>query len=201
MARQADRAHRLAQQRLSDAVERRLAALLLALPDPREQRAMDAYNAVAAPTVAGGQRQAAQLAIGYLAAVAPPTKAASLDRALDGVLVNAASAVARSPVLRLWSLLDDGLDEREAREAAGSYAGGLATNDLKVAQYGGLEEGARVSGGRVRGWRKEVHPGCCEWCRVVSGESVGRVKVYKRADTVSFHDRDRCSAAPVLRGE
>jgi hypothetical protein len=196
VARAADRTHRRAQRRLYDQVAATLAALIDALQDPRAQTAMDIYNRAATRTVGGGQRRAAQLAFAYLATLAPPVQPASVERALRGVLVDSGSAVARSPILNLWSALDEGTPVAQAKQAAGSYAGALASNDLAVAERGGLDEGARASGERIVGWRKELDPNCCDWCQQVADE-----RVYRSADSVPFHERDRCSAAPVFAGE
>jgi hypothetical protein len=196
MSRQADQTHRRAQRWLGELTAARLKAVIAALPDPRDQTAMDTYNTAAVPIVAGGQHRSAQLALAYLAAVAAPRTPASVDRALRGVLVTGDSPVTRSPILRMWSLIDHGQPAQEAAVAAGSYAEALASNDLQVAEHAGLEEGARVAGERIVGWRKELDPGCCDWCQLVGAE-----RIYKAADTVPFHERDRCSVSPVLAGE
>lgn len=156
---------------------------------------MDAYNRAAAPVVAGGQHRAAQLAVAYIATQAQPRSTPALGVALRDLIVTRASPVTRSPILRLWSLIDDGHAVAEAQGAAGSYAEALASNDLQVAERAGLNEGARVAGERVVGWRKALDPGCCAWCQRLA------VGTYRSAESVPFHERDRCSVAPILKGE
>ena len=196
MARAADQVHRRAQVRLAEVTAARLKAVLERLPDPTGQEAMDDYNRAAVPIVAGGQTRAAQVAVGYIATLAAPTRTPSVARAVRGVLVDKDAPVARSPVLRLWKLVEEGSAIADAVTAAGSYAEALASNDLQAAQHAGLEEGASSAGQRIVGWMKELDPECCDWCRLV-----GEERVYYRADTVSSHERDKCSVRPVFEGE
>lgn len=173
----------------------RLQGLIFALPDaPGEQDAMVAYNAAAAIVVAGGQHRAAQLALAYIGRQATARTTPSIGDALRPVLVTRESAVARSPVLRLWALLGEGATTVDAKTAASSYADALGSNDLQVAERAGLDEGARVADAHIVAWRKVLDPGCCEWCHKTS------TRTYRSADSVPFHERDRCSAAPVLEG-
>ena len=177
-----------------------LAALLLAIRDPSSDEAFELYAAQAATVVGGAQRRSALFAIAYLAQLSPPareTPPATVDRALTGTAVTAASPVARSPMLRLLARLKDGDDELLARQAAGSYAGALATGDLHAAERGGLDEGARAGRRQIRGWRKELSVDPCPWCVTIASGG-GR---YRRAETVPFHERDRCGVAPVFVDE
>lgn len=191
----ADERHRLAQTRLSENVRARLAALILALPNPTEQAAMDAYVRAAVPIVGGGQRLAATLALSYMRDVTA-ARAGSVARATEGVLVTAESPVARSPILRVWGALADGVALAEALDMGGSYAGALASGDLQIAERSGLTEGARASGREITGWRKQLSFSACKWCRKVGAE-----RVYNSAETVPFHDRDHCGVAPILAEE
>lgn len=197
-----DRKHRLAQERLADVTSRKLAALIFALDDPEADDAIERYAPLAARVVAGGQHRSARFSIAYLAASAPPVTGKSppsLTRALDGVLVTPESAVARSPVLRLKARLADGDELPVARQSAASYAQGLATGDLQAAERGGLDEAARASGKKVRGWRKVLSSDACPWCVTIASDESGR---YHSADSVPFHARDHCSVAPVFeKGE
>jgi hypothetical protein len=161
---------------------------------------MDAYNRRAYLIVAGAQVRSAQVAIAYMSLVVPfdrtrPTPTAASAIAAAGVAVTAASPVARSPILRLWHLIDDGAGEAEAKLAASSYADELASTDLHVAQRAGLESGARAGHRRIDGWRKDLSADACDWCRLVAG------RTYRSADSVPFHSRDNCSVAPVLEEE
>jgi hypothetical protein len=190
-----DEAHRRAQQQLAGNVSARLAAMIAGLPAAREQAAMDVYNQAAARLVAGGQRRAAQLAIGYLSLIVdgqPGRAAPSPDRAIADVRVSPQSAVAYSPILRLWYLIDQGLELGDAKLAAGSYADELATNDLHAAQRAGLDEAAHAADRRIEGWQKQLAGDACEWCRSVA------TKTYASAESVPFHPRDACSVSPVV---
>lgn len=171
-----------------------------ALDDPEADDAIERYAPVATRIVGGGQERSALFAIAYVSKLAPRARSKSaptVARALDGVLVTAESPVARSPVLRLKSLLSEGVEEAEARQAAASYARGLATGDLQSAERGGLQEAARASAKRVKGWRKVLSSSACPWC-VKIADGGGR---YKAADTVPFHARDECGVAPVFEEE
>ena len=197
MAPPADRAHRAAQRRLDEAIAARLAAILAGIADPTVQAAMDVYNLAAVAVVGGGQRRSVQLAFAYVGALIAYRRAPRLERALEPVLVTRASPVTRSPILRVWKLLEEGAAREEAVARASSYAGELASNDLQVAQRGGLDEAAHASGQRIRGWRKDLSPTACEWCVRVGSKS-GR---YKSAESVPFHENDRCGVVPVFEAE
>ena len=189
-------AHRRAQTALDLRVGDRLAKMIAALPAPREQGSMDAYNRASFHLVAGGQHRAGQLALAYLARIAPFSRPAQLTAALASILVTPESPVTRSPILRLWSALAEGSELAEAVAVAGSYAYQLSSNELQVAQRAGLEEGAHASGEEIVGWRKELSPDCCDWCVLV-----GEDRVYHSPDTVPFHERDSCGVTPVLASE
>jgi hypothetical protein len=191
--------HRQAQRRLSGALTRSLAVLIAGLPDPTSQEAMELYSSESLRLVAGGQQQAAQLAIAYMTILSPPARRrlpASTARALaGGVAVTPDSPVTRSPVLRLWERIEAGDELPVAQASASSYAGGLASGDLAVAERGGLNEGERAGSRPVRGYSKELSGAACDWCRSVAG------RVYRSADAVPFHQRDRCSVAPVFNDQ
>jgi hypothetical protein len=191
-----DRRHRQAQDRLGQTLQAGLMGALMALPDPDTDQARAAYAAFAVRMVGGAQRRSADLAIGYLARLSPPRVGApaSVTRALTGVTVHPDSPVATSPILRLLARLAQGEEELVARQAAGSYAGALGSGDRQAAERGGLTEGARAGSRPVRGWRKELGPGACDWCIQIAS-SGGR---YRAPETVPFHDRDHCGVAPVF---
>jgi hypothetical protein len=191
-----DHRHRRAQQRLAETLQAGLMGAMLALPEPDSDASRAAYAAFAVRLVGGAQRRSADLAIGYLARLSPPPVGApaSVARALEGVIVHPESPVATSPILRLLARLAEGDEEPDARRAAGSYAGGLGSGDVQAAERGGLSEGARAGGRRVRGWRKELGPGACGWCIEIAAGG-GR---YRAPETVPFHERDHCGVAPVF---
>lgn len=191
-----DERHRLAQKRLDENVFARLYALLAGLSEPREQAAMDVYNTGAAAIVGGGQRASVQLAFAYVGALLRFKRQPSLDRALAPVLVSRESSVTRSPILRAWSMIDEGLPQSEAISSAQSYARRLASNELQVAERNGLDEGAHAAERKIRGWRKQLAASPCPWCVRVGGQ-----RVYRSAETVPFHENDECGVAPVFERE
>lgn len=187
----ADLDHHRAQQRLQQLTRAAVNALLLRITLDRSEQVRDAYALQNSRLIAGGQHQAVMFAFAYIAAYAAPQTPPEPARALDGRLVTPETPSALVGLLRLWALLDQDTPEFEARQAAGSYAGGLASGDVLSAQRGGLDEAARVSGRRVR-WRKQLSPDACEWCRTIAAGGAR----YHAADTVPFHLRDRCTVAP-----
>jgi hypothetical protein len=188
------------QERLAETLEAALMGLLLRLPEPATEDAFERYARQAVRLVGGAQHRSATFAMAYVAQLSPPAPLRpppTTDRALAGTAVTAASPVARSPVLRLLARLKDGDDELVARQAAGSYAGALGTGDLHAAERGGLDEAARAGTRRITGWRKELSVDPCPWCVTIASGG-GR---YRRAETVPFHERDRCGVAPVFADE
>jgi hypothetical protein len=168
--------------------------MIAALPEPRAQEALAVYNVAAARSVAGAQRRAAQLAIAFIGSYAPVVNP-SIDRALEGIVVTRDAPVTRSPILRLWRDLDEGVERGLAITAASSYARSLSSGDLQVAQRGGLREGARATGRKNVRWRKELSGDACEWCRAVGGD-----RTYASPDDVPFHANDACSVSPAFEG-
>ena len=197
MSPELDVQHRRAQRFVAEATSSALASLIASLPDPESQEAMELYAPNAARIVSGGQDRSARFAIAYVGKLVPRSRTKSPPtsaRALADVLVTTESPVARSPMLRLWGTLADGEALEEARRRASSYAEELATGDLQSATRAGLEEGARASAKRVRGWKKELSADACSWCRKIA-DGGGR---YHSPDSVPFHARDHCSVAPVF---
>jgi hypothetical protein len=190
-----DQRHRQAQIRLAGTVSARLAAILTTIPEIQSQQAMETYSGEAARLVAGGQHRSAQLALAYVIKLSPPAPGKlppTVDRALQGKLVDTYSPVATSPMLKVWGLMAEGEEEALARAAGASHADGLASGDLQVAQRSGLEEGARAGARPIKGWAKQLSGSACEWCREVAGQ------VFSDPDSVPFHQRDRCSVGPVF---
>lgn len=199
-----DEQHRVRQRAIQAGVGASLGALLGAMETLDEQELAD-YVDGAYPIVAGGQQETAETAVGYIGVIAvararargrrytphrPPDPAAALTR--TGVAVTPDSRSLVAPVLRARALVDDGQALSAAIEAASSYAAGLSSNDLQAAQRVGLTEGADASGLKVHGWRKGLGPAACSWCQAIAD------KVYALADSIPFHDNDRCGVEPEL---
>jgi hypothetical protein len=188
-------AHRLAQRRLDEQTSAKLAAMLRSFDDPTSQASFDAYNLAAAKLVGGAQRRAAQLALVYFQSFGRYSSPPIVERAIKDVRVDRESPVTRSPMLRIAKLVGEGLVVAAAVDQAARYAGSLSSNDLQVAQRGGLAEGASVSSRDVIGWTKELSGDACAWCQEVAEG------VYGDPDGVPFHENDQCAVTPVFAGE
>lgn len=185
--------HRDRQRAVTAAVGARLAAALRNLPDVSDESSAR-YVAQAVPVIVAGQRTAATLAAGYVRALAPATGPLErpVDLTLGDLAVTADTAWVASPIIRARAKLAAGNTYLAAIDAAASYAEGLASGDLAVAQRLGLEAAAGASGAGVRGWVKEADGAACRWCQDVAQG------VYSSAESVPFHDNDRCSVAPLF---
>jgi hypothetical protein len=186
--------HRQRQQQTQATVGAMLARLVRALPDLSDDAA-ELYVARAVPVIVAGQRNAAALAAGYVRAAAPTLRRdRPPDLSLGALAVTAETPWVASPIIRGRAKLAQGLAWAEALDAAGAYAGELASGDLQRAMRFGLDAGADAVGARVR-WRKELSGGACPWCVTVAAGS------YTSADSVPFHEHDRCSVAPEFDEE
>lgn len=199
-----DAAHVGRQRALQNAVAASLRVLLAGMPD-LDEPALAEYVDGAYPLVAGGQREAADTAAGYIGALAVG-RARALEqpyrpaRVLDvfgaltksGVLVQPDSRSLVAPVLRARAVVAEGELEAVALEQASSYAAGLSSNDLQAAQRVGLGEGSTASGLHPSGWAKTPAGSACKWCRSIADN------VYRHPDEVPFHDHDRCGVGPAL---
>jgi len=187
---EADDLHRLAQLALRDQTGAALRLLVATVPLIRSEIVRAWFAGEVARIVAGGQWQAAGLAVGYLADLVAFTETPDLDTALDGELLTADQPGASFGFGRMWWLIDNGADELEARENAAAATAIRSTADLMNAERVGLDEGARVAERQPR-WRKEPGPDPCDWCLEIVSEGAR----FLAADTVPFHQGDRCSVA------
>lgn len=163
------------------------------------QADLEQYVNAAYPTVAGGQKVAADHGAGYITALVRErlrARASTVDVAgalrKSGVIVTPESRSLVAPVLRARALVAEGESLPSALKAASSYAGALSSLDLQAAQRVGLNEGARAAEVAVEGWVKETGPTACEWCIAVSGQTYGD------AEAVPFHENDQCVVVPEL---
>jgi hypothetical protein len=188
--------HRRAQQGIQAELERQLHAMVSGLPDLSEET-LQTYAAASSTQTAAAQMRSAKVAAGYMAARTGPTTRArrrvrlDLEGALSDTIVTDSSPVAVSPVLRARALEPE-LGLSAALEEAAGYAVELGSNDVQAAQRAGLDSSAGALGARVVGWQKETGGQACPWCELVAGE-----RLYHDADSVPYHDRDRCSVSPV----
>jgi hypothetical protein len=187
----ADGLHRRAQQALQQQVMAAVHGLITAITLDRTQTVRDAYAAAHSHLVAAGEYQAALLAVTYVGAYAPPRLTPDLPTALAGTLMTPDHPGAIVGLLRLWTLLDQGTPEPQARTEAGSFTANLTGGDMQAAQRVGLDEGARIAERRLR-WRKDPAPGACDWCRMIASGGAR----YHSASSVPFHQSDRCAVVP-----
>lgn len=164
----ADELHQQAQSRLRAAARRLVAALVLAVPLDDVAMARD-FPVAVSRVVAGGQWQAARLALAYIRAHVAPLRPPNLAAALEDVLVTPESAHALAGLEQLRQLLEQGVDEPVARQTAGFQAGNIASTDVQAASRAGLDEAARAAGRPEVMWRLQPGPSACEWCTFIAG--------------------------------
>jgi len=144
---------------------------------------IEAFIAEATPYTNAGIAEAGDLASAYLSEMTGkairPSDLIAPTIAWDG------------PFLRTWHNLSEGMPYAEAKESGASVAemtGYTATNDGAVARMG-------QPGTKVRGWRRVINAGACEWCRVVS------TQMYKTQASATFgHWKCRCTTVAVMAG-
>jgi len=193
-----DERHRLRQQAIQRTTATRLELALRGMTDLSEEE-LHAYVEVAHPTVAGGQMVAADTAASYTGVLAGPRttgrrRPADVAKALlrAGVLIQPDSRALVAPVLRARRLVAEGQETAPALQAAASYAGSLASNDIQAAMRVGLEEGAAAAELDVNGWTKDLSSSSCDWCQQIAQGSYGT------PDAVPYHDNERCGVTPDL---
>jgi hypothetical protein len=149
----------------------------------RSAEIRDAYAATTARIVTGGQRQAAMIAAAWVASYAPVDLSHfSVDADLAPHLMAPDDSAAIVGLLRLWSLVDEGEDEAQARADAGLWAGGIAGGHVLEAERVGADAAAHATGRRPR-WRKVPNDDACDWCLKVADGGFR----YWEAETVPFH--------------
>lgn len=151
-----------------------------------------AYSNRVASLVSGGQRAAARLAAAYIGVYAAPEEDLDLDDDLDDELLRPGDDKSMSGLMRLWSLVGQGMPVGQAREEAGAVASQLAEGDLHAAERTGLDAGARAAHERDLRWALNTNPEACDWCEMIA-EGGFR---YHEAETVPFHQNCRCSPIP-----
>lgn len=189
----ADQLHLQAQLRLRRVTGAAVAGVLAAITLDRSEEIRDEYQTTTVRIVRGGQLAAAGLAAAYIAAYVPPVRSVDLRHALRGTLLDADDGRSLVGLVRMWSLLDDGVPPLDARMAAGSIARNLAEGDLQAACRVGLDEGAHAAERTAR-WAKLPAPGACEWCQEIANQGYR----YRSAESIPFHSHGpcRCSYAP-----
>ena len=193
-----DERHRARQRLIQRVTSDRLGFLLRAMQDLSEE-ALDRYVAGAHPTVAGGQRVAADTAAAYTGVLAgsrrrPGARPVDVDGALErsGVLVTRETRSLVAPMLRARKLVGEGAEHAIAISTAAGYAGQLSDADLQAAMRVGVNEGAAAADLSVGGWRKAPGGDACDWCQQIADNS------YDDPEAIPFHAGDRCGVEPDL---
>lgn len=141
---------------------------------------IEAFIAEASPYANAGVAEASDLAAAYLSEV-------------TGASITPADLVAptiawEGPFTRTWHELSEGMPYDQAKESGASVAemtGYSATNDGAMASMG-------RPGTKVRGWRRVVNVGACEFCQVVG------TQLYKTQESATFgHLKCRCTVVPA----
>jgi hypothetical protein len=181
--------HQRAQARLRDATAGAVAGILGAITLDRTQTVRDGYALATSRVVSGGQMQAATWGAALIGAYRQPLERPDVVGALGDRLMTPEDGGAIVGLLRMWSLLDDGTVEQDARLEAGSYAASLADSDLAMAARVGQDEGLRVAHvGRVM-WGLDATDSNCDWCQMIASTGYR----YHEATTVPFHGQCKCA--------
>jgi hypothetical protein len=184
--------YQLGQQRLQQSVGLVVVAGLRTVSLERTPEVRAAYAESTSRIIAAGQLAAARFASVFVGSFVELEETPDLGRALAGHLTGPDDPHAIVGLLRLWSLMDDGSEELEARGLAGIFASNLAEGDLQAAQRDGLDEATRASHRSAR-WGLEPNAEACEWCAEIA--ALG--SVFPDAETVPFHSHGPCRCAPV----
>ena len=176
---QLDTWHRTAQAQLRRTTATAAAHEVNAVALDRSAALTDAFAFAMSQIITGAQLTSARWALAYMAAVAPPQRPPDLNLALARVQVTPEDPRATAGLTRLWEALDNDVPEDLARAAAGSFAGGVATDGVQAAMRSALDEGTDASGAVVR-WRLDAAPGACAWCQFLADTGAR----YLEADTV-----------------
>lgn len=128
------------------------------------------------PLARGAMSEAADLTTAYLAELTNSTPAASaLDFALPAL---------DAPFLRHWHDLKEGMPWDEARAGGASQAEMMGDDVTR----GGASQRMARPGIRVKGYRRVLHAGACEWCQVVA------TQLYRTVESGTFgHHACRCT--------
>jgi hypothetical protein len=200
-----DAMHAQAQRVVRDGVSGSVAALIDQVTLERSPEVRDAYATAVARLINGGHVQSARMAAQYIGTLAPPVRSVDLATILADRAVEPNSGMALGGLLRLWSLLDDDVDEAEARALAGTFGGDLAATNLQGTMRATLDEATDAAEREPR-WRLEPSPAACEWCRFIADTGAR----YLSAETVPIPHSPGgahpggvcgCTPAPDFEGE
>lgn len=167
---------------LAAATGAELRSVLLSL-DHLNRADVERYAEQATPYFRAGRSEAIDLTAGYLSETTGEGRL--------GIIDLAAEADVLAPFLRQWHLLKEGQAWEEARASAATQA--------EMSGYDHVQQGAadRMAkpGTKVRGYRRVLSPGACEWCQVVS------TQLYKSAESARFGHHDcHCKVVAVPLG-
>jgi hypothetical protein len=147
---------------------------------------VDRFFALAAPLVAGAQRQGAALTAGYLGLmVGSPVRAADGAKFIEQIDL-------REPFLAYWAALARGDQWDQAITAGRTRSEDLALDGTNLAARGTATE-SETNEDRITGWERVPGGVCCEFCATVATQR------YRTADSASFgHDRCNCAVIPIV---
>lgn len=142
-----------------------------------------AFADSAGPVLQAARDEAIDLTSGYLAQVT-----GQVPDVIDLVQLEAEF---EAPFLRTWHELSEGATWEQARESGASQADALGQDHV---QQGAADRMAQP-GVKVRGFRRVLTPGACEWCQVVS------TQIYRTAESARFGHHDcKCTVVAVPVG-
>lgn len=168
---------------LAEAVGRALREIFEDLT-AEDKESLARFIAEAEPFVKAGQATGADLAAAYLSEITgvPP---ALIDLRFPEVALE-------GPYHRMWHQMGEGYDYADARASGASVAEGTgysATSDGASTQMG-------HPGTKVRGYRRVINIGACEWCQVIS------TQLYRSQESATFgHRHCRCGVVAVPFGD
>jgi hypothetical protein len=145
---------------------------------------IEAFIAGATPYTTAGQTGAADLAAAYLSE--------TLGETISVVDLRYPEIPFDGPFLRTWQNLGEGMPYEDALSTGQSMAEMTGYD----ATAGGASAANNAIKTKVRGWRRPIQSGACEWCRVVG------TQLYRTEQSASFgHHGCRCRPPlPVYQG-
>lgn len=139
---------------------------------------IEAFIAEAEPYTTAGATGAADLAAAYLSE--------TLGETISTIDLRYPEIAFDEPFLRTWHNLGEGMPYDEAR-ASGETVATFTGHDATMA---GATTASDQTKKKLRGWRRPLQPGACEFCQVVA------TQLYKSAETAGFYGHHGCRCRP-----